>query len=107
MRRRPSSLLVTACLVPATVGALLLPREVPAQRPPASLRRPEPPVPAMASAPPVSEPAQAVESTFLRREDPEGDLARLQQRGAKGLQLVATVDVGGGTRRYVLMRPQR
>jgi hypothetical protein len=61
----------------------------------------------MASAPPVSEPAQAVEYAFLRREDPEVDRARLRQRGAKGLQVVAAVDVGGGTRRYVLMRPQR
>jgi hypothetical protein len=48
-----------------------------------------------------------VEYTFLRREDPEVELARLQQRGEKGLQVVATVDVDGGTRRYVLMRPKR
>ncbi|MFP2934002.1 hypothetical protein ACLESO_54535, partial [Pyxidicoccus sp. 3LG] len=60
------------------------------------------PVPA-----PVPPPVQAVEYTFLRREDPETDLAQLQQLGAEGWHVVATVDVDGSTRRYVLMRPKR
>jgi hypothetical protein len=50
---------------------------------------------------------QAVEYTFLRREDPEADLVQLQQLGAEGWQVVATVVVDGSTRRYVLMRPKR
>ncbi|MCY1019631.1 hypothetical protein [Pyxidicoccus sp. MSG2] len=67
--------------------------------------------PADASAPVVASPAppsvQAVEYTFLRREDPEADLVQLQQLGAEGWHVVATVEVDGSTRRYVLMRPRR
>ncbi|MFP2911906.1 hypothetical protein ACLESD_44175, partial [Pyxidicoccus sp. 3LFB2] len=82
----------------------------PASRPPASTRKAVPaeaPVPAVAPAPPPPAPVQAVEYTFLRREDPEADLAQLQQLGAEGWHVVATVEVDGSTRRYVLMRPKR
>jgi hypothetical protein len=63
--------------------------------------------PAPAAAPPAPPPVQAVEYMFLRREDPEADLVQLQQLGAEGWQVVATVVVDGSTRRYVLMRPRR
>lgn len=78
-------------------------------RPQATPRKPaaEPATPAVAPAAPVPASVQAVEYTFLRREDPEADLAQLQQLGAEGWQVVATVEVDGSTRRYVLMRPKR
>ncbi|WP_205525968.1 hypothetical protein [Pyxidicoccus trucidator] len=86
------------------------PVRAPASRPPASTRKAVPTESssaAVAPSPPSPAPVQAVEYTFLRREDPEADLAQLQQLGAEGWQVVATVDVDGSTRRYVLMRPKR
>ena len=88
-----------------------VPPEAPARASPtraASNRKPAPAdAPAPAAAPPAPPPVQAVEYTFLRREDPEVDLAQLQQLGVEGWQVVATVVVDGSTRRYVLMRPKR
>jgi hypothetical protein len=132
MLRRLTSLLVTSCLVPAVLGASLLPPAAAAQAPaperaaargeararapapapparaPAAPRKPEPAESAEPAAPPPAPaPVQTVEYTFLRREDPEADLAQLQQLGAEGWQVVATVEVDGSTRRYVLMRPKR
>ncbi|MCP3139349.1 hypothetical protein [Pyxidicoccus xibeiensis] len=126
MLRRLALLLVPAGLL---LGASLSPRSAHAQatppapavtpapsstpaRPPASRRKPAPveaPAPAATPAPIPSAPppVQAVEYTFLRREDPETDLAQLQQLGAEGWRVVATVDVDGSTRRYVLMRPKQ
>ncbi|QSQ22702.1 hypothetical protein JY651_47670 [Pyxidicoccus parkwayensis] len=63
--------------------------------------------PAPVAAPPAPPPVQPVEYMFLRREDPEVDLVQLQQLGAEGWQVVATVVVDGSTKRYVLMRPKR
>lgn len=126
MHRRLASLLLTAGLVAGTAGAQApasteapakAPTEAPAKappparstRPPSTPRKPaaEPAAPAVAPTPPAPPPVQAVEYTFLRREDPEADLAQLQQLGAEGWQVVATVEVDGSTRRYVLMRPKR
>lgn len=128
------SLLLTSSLVPAALGASLLPLAADAQAPesaperaaargeaparasspatparaPTPTRKPAPAEPAATPAPPPAPaPVQAVEYTFLRREDPEADLAQLQQLGAEGWQVVATVEVDGSTRRYVLMRPKR
>ncbi|WP_211194703.1 hypothetical protein [Pyxidicoccus fallax] len=135
MLRRLPSLLVASGLVLCAPSAFLWPCSARAQdsaptparsdagtartpstttpaRSPASTRKAAPaaetPAPAAAPAPPPAPaPVQAVEYTFLRREDPEVDLAQLQQLGAEGWQVVATVEVDGSTRRYVLMRPKR
>lgn len=92
-------------------GTARIPSTATPARPPASTRKSAPaaetPAPAALEAPPAPAPMQAVEYTFLRREDPEADLAQLQQLGAEGWQVVATVEVDGSTRRYVLMRPKR
>lgn len=136
MLRRLPSLLVTACLSSGAVSVSLWPHLAAAQAaspaqpsaPPSSRVAvpPESPAraastrtatasrkaapaeaPAPAAAPPAPPPVQVVEYTFLKREDPEVDLVQLQQLGAEGWQVVATVVVDGSTRRYVLMRPKR
>ncbi len=118
MNRRLASLLLTAGLMSGTAGAQApapaTPTEAPARATPprapksqaTSRKTPaaETPPPA---APPPAPAVQAVEYTFLRREDAEVDLVQLQQLGAEGWQVVATVVVDGSTRRYVLMRPKR
>jgi hypothetical protein len=128
MNRRLASLLLTVGLVSGTAGAQApAPAEAPARatpptsgeaparatprtaKTPATPRKPpaaEAPPAAAAPVPPAPA-VQAVEYTFLRREDAEVDLVQLQQLGAEGWQVVATVEVDGSTRRYVLMRPKR
>ncbi|HZI13297.1 MAG TPA: hypothetical protein VE153_23145 [Myxococcus sp.] len=131
MNCRLASLLLTVGLVSGTAGAQAPAPAAPAEAParatppasgeaparatpravkaPATPRKPpaaEAPPPAAAPPPPALA-VQAVEYTFLRREDAEVDLVQLQQLGAEGWQVVATVEVDGSTRRYVLMRPKR
>jgi hypothetical protein len=96
-----------AAPAPARVA---VPPEAPARTSPtrtAAAHRKAAPAEAPVAAPPAPPPVQAVEYTFLRREDPEADLVQLQQLGAEGWHVVATVEVDGSTRRYVLMRPKR
>jgi hypothetical protein len=127
MNRRLASLLLTAGLMSGTAGAQApapaTPTEAPAPATPTEApARATPPrapksqatsrkTPAAETPPPAAPPpapaVQAVEYTFLRREDAEVDLVQLQQLGAEGWQVVATVVVDGSTRRYVLMRPKR
>jgi outer membrane biosynthesis protein TonB len=99
---------------PATAPAEAPARAPTPTKPPRPAATPRKSAPAEAPAPvvtpeppPAPAPVQALEYTFLRREDPESDLAQLQQLGAEGWQVVATVEVDGSTRRYVLMRPKR
>jgi len=112
MNCRLASLLLTVGLVSGTAGAQApapaAPAEAPARAtPPASGEAPARATPRAVKAPPPALAVQAVEYTFLRREDAEVDLVQLQQLGAEGWQVVATVEVDGSTRRYVLMRPKR
>lgn len=126
MNRRLASLLLAVGLASGTAGAQAPAAPTGAPAPATPPARAKPPAPARSSkqaatprkapaaeapppavAPPPAPAVQAVEYTFLRREDPEVDLAQLQQLGAEGWQVVATVVVDGSTRRYVLMRPKR
>lgn len=51
--------------------------------------------------------SEIVEYESLKREGPEEDLASLRRLGAEGWKVVATVEVDGTTKRYVLMRTRK
>jgi hypothetical protein len=85
MDRRSAPLLLLAGLAAGALSAFLLPRAAQAQAP-------------------LAEP---VEYESLKREGPEEDLVQLRKLGADGWKVVATVEVDGTTKRYVLMRSRR